>query len=758
MVPKQKKIKRTTSSTITVRYPPSRAIVNSGSWPGGLSRGVVVDRIDHFRASPTESFLLSLLVRMAFIVPTIVDSSTLDHPKVRSSSFLSSSTSLRFTTFNPVSKQCILTIPTQPRPRSTTQNVTMQVVDVKKFEVFMPALSSTMTEGRVVQWLKQPGDRVEVGEPLMVVESDKADMDVESFEAGYLASILVDEGQSCEVGLTVAFIVENKDDIDRVKGATLSSIPDTPTTSQSSSSPVQAALPVDTGLAAPPATKPDMAELFMPALSSTMAEGKIVQWLKSEGDAVASSDVIMVVESDKADMDVESFDDGFLAHISVEEGGVCAVGEPVGYLALTKDDMATVKAWATAQSAGATPNIGAPLADLHATPIATPPSSPASSTPPTPTTSATVVNEGRIIASPRAKVVAKELGVDLRFVPGTGPNSRIQEADVVKAKENGIGVGRAEPDTALASVSKTESVVPAGKVIATPEAKKIAKKEKIDLNTLTGTGIFGRITADDVLKAAGKAPEPKPAITRPEVPAVVTPLKEGNDKPTAIPSGAKAMNAMQKAVVQNMNASLNVPVFRITYKIKTTALDDLYAKVKSKGVTMSALLAKAAAITLTKHPIMNAQYGDHSIVYRPDIHIAMAVALNDGGLITPTLKDADKTDLYTMSRQWKDLVKRSLEKKLTPDEYSSGTFVISNLGMFGVEQFDAILPPGVPGILAIGASKPVVRLQSNGLIGVEKEMNVTLTADHRHIYGADGAKFLKDLAELIETDVTALLM
>lgn len=704
---------------------------------------------------------------MAFILTHVVNSLTLDQSNIRSSSFLSSSTSPRCTSFNPVLRHCILNFSSQPHLRSTTQNVAMQVVDIKKYQVFMPALSSTMTEGRVVQWLKQPGDRIEVGEPIMVVESDKADMDVESFESGYLASILIDEGQTCGVGVTVAFIVENKEDIDRVKDATQSSIADTVATTQSSSTPVQAALPVDTGLAAPPAAKPDMAEVFMPALSSTMTEGKVVQWLKNEGDAIASGDIVMVVESDKADMDVESFDEGFLAHISVDEGSVCAVGEPVGYIARSKDDIPTVKAWATAQSSGATPTIGAPAADLHVAPIAETPSPPAPSVASISTTPATVVNEGRIIASPRAKVVAKELGVDLRFVTGTGPNSRIQEADVVKAKEKGVGIGAAGSDTASKPVSGMESVVPAGKVIATPEAKKIAKKEKIDINTVTGTGVFGRITAHDVLKAAGKAPEPKPATkapepkpatTRSEASAAVAPLRENGNKLAEVPAGAKPMNAMQKAVVQNMNASLNVPVFRITYKIKTTALDDLYAKVKSKGVTMSALLAKAVAITLTKHPIMNAQYGDNSIIYRPDIHVAMAVALNDGGLITPTLKDADKTDLYSMSRQWRDLVKRSLEKKLTPDEYNSGTFIISNLGMFGVEQFDAILPPGVPGILAVAASKPVVGLQSNGLIGVEKEMNVTLTADHRHIYGADGAKFLKDLAELIETDVTALLM
>lgn len=621
----------------------------------------------------------------------------------------------------------------------------MQVLDVKKHEVFMPALSSTMTEGRVVQWLKQPGDKVNAGDPIMVVESDKADMDVECFDSGFLAAIYVDEGESCDVGVTVGVIVDNLDDIDKVKNsapasATRTAPPDP--VKDSSPAPAVAASVVPPAAAASPVAKPDMAEVFMPALSSTMTEGKVVEWYKSEGDPIESGEMVMVVESDKADMDVEAFDSGFLAHISIDAGESCAIGEPVGYIAKSLEDIPAVKAWASSQkSSGTSAAIEAPTASAPA-----PAEAPAATAAPVPASAtATVVNEGRIIASPRAKVVAKEVGIDLRFVAGTGPNGRIVEADVVKAKESGL---------AGAAPAPSVPVVPAGKVIATPEAKKIAKKEKIDISTVTGTGNFGRITAEDVLKAAGKAPAPKSAsVDREQKP----PAKEASEK-TPLPAGAVVMNSMQKAVVQNMNASLTVPVFRLTYSIKTAALDELYAKVKSKGVTMSALLAKAVAISLAKHPIMNAQYADNSIVYRPDINVAMAVALNDGGLITPTLKNADQTDLYSLSRNWKDLVKRASEKKLSPDEYNSGTFFISNLGMFGVDQFDAILPPGAPGILAIGASKPVVGLQSNGLVGVEKQMSVTLTADHRHVYGADAAKFLKDLTELLEGDVMALLM
>ncbi|PXF42796.1 hypothetical protein BWQ96_07503 [Gracilariopsis chorda] len=607
-----------------------------------------------------------------------------------------------------------------------------------------------MTEGRIVQWLKQPGDRVEVGESVMVVESDKADMDVESFEAGYLALIQVEEGESADVGATVGIIVESKDDISKV--GTSAPAP-AATKAPASSSQAQAPTPAPptpeapktaASSAAPP--KPKLAEIFMPALSSTMTEGKIVEWAKGEGDKVEVGDMVMVVESDKADMDVESFEEGYIAHISVDAGQSCVVGEPVAFLAKTEAEIPLVKAWATSTSAGAstekattsepsTSATTAAAAEAQAAPPVTTTSTPASMP---------VVNEGRIIASPLAKATAKKEGIDLKYVKGTGPSGRIVETDVLKAKE-------AQPVQPYTP--------PVGKIIATPDAKKVAKKEKIDLAAVKGTGNFGRITAEDVLRAAGKAPvEVGKAPATKSSPAKPAAAPEPSKTTTEIPAGAVAMNAMQKAVAQNMTASLTTPVFRLTYTIKTRALDELYAKLKPKGVTLSALLAKAVAIALSRHPIMNALYSEDTIVYRSEVNVAMAVALKDGGLITPTLMNADKTDLYTLSRNWKDMIQRAMDKKLTPKEYSGGAFIISNLGMFGVDQFDAILPPGVPGILAVGASKPVVGLQENGLVGVHKEMKVTMTADHRIIYGADGAEFLKELTNIIENETTELVM
>ena len=200
------------------------------------------------------------------------------------------------------------------------------------------------------------------------------------------------------------------------------------------------------------------------------------------------------------------------------------------------------------------------------------------------------------------------------------------------------------------------------------------------------------------------------------------------------------------------------PVFRVGYTITTDGLDALYKQIKSKGVTMTALLAKAVAVTLKKHPIVNASYTDQGIVYHRSVNIAMAVAMPDGGLITPVLQGADQVDIYSLSRQWKELVERARVKQLQPEEYNSGTFTLSNLGMFGVDRFDAILPPGQGGILAIGASRPQVVANDQGLIGVKRQMAVNITCDHRVIYGAHAAAFLQDLADLIENHPQSLTL
>jgi pyruvate dehydrogenase E2 component (dihydrolipoamide acetyltransferase) len=173
---------------------------------------------------------------------------------------------------------------------------------------------------------------------------------------------------------------------------------------------------------------------------------------------------------------------------------------------------------------------------------------------------------------------------------------------------------------------------------------------------------------------------------------------------------------------------------------------------------MTALLAKAVAVTLKKHPIVNASYTEQGIQYHSAINVAVAVAMPDGGLITPVLQNADQLDIYSLSRNWQSLVERSRMKQLQPQEYSSGTFTLSNLGMFGVDRFDAILPPGQGAILAIGAAHPQVVATDGGLMGIKRQMSVNITCDHRVIYGAHAAAFLQDLAKTIETESQSLTL
>jgi pyruvate dehydrogenase E2 component (dihydrolipoamide acetyltransferase) len=305
--------------------------------------------------------------------------------------------------------------------------------------------------------------------------------------------------------------------------------------------------------------------------------------------------------------------------------------------------------------------------------------------------------------------------------------------------------------------------------VVSPRASKLAKELKVDLNTLKGSGPYGRIVADDVEVAAnqGKQPTAKPVPPLPLIaaPTPITPPPPQTPAPaptpvasSAIPGQIVPLTTFQNAVVRGMVASLSVPVFRVAYTISTDGLDKLYKQIKSKGVTMTALLAKAVAVTLQKHPLVNASYSDQGIVYHSDINIAVAVAMDDGGLITPVLKNADLVDIYSLSRTWKSLVERARTKQLQPDEYNSGTFTLSNLGMFGVDKFDAILPPGQGSILAIGASRPQVVATADGLFGVRQQMQVNITSDHRIIYGAHAAAFLQDLTKLIETNPQSLTL
>ena len=594
---------------------------------------------------------------------------------------------------------------------------------IESTEIFMPALSSTMSEGKVVEWLKNVGDYVEAGEALMVVESDKADMDVEAFEDGYLAAILKGEGEMAVVGAPVGFLVSNEADLAAFSANPVSSSP---------------ANPPSTG--APAAGPPDVefSQIDMPALSSTMKEGKVVSWLKAEGDPISAGEAIMVVESDKADMDVEAFEDGFLAAIITEEGDSGAVGAPVALIAADEKDIPVLKKYAASLS-------GAPVAAASAA-AAPAPAAPAPAAPKKLSTSTAAASGDRVVASPLAKKKAEELGIEIATVSGTGPGGRITATDVENAA-TGAAPAKSAPTAAgkPAAPSKPSWTPAPGVIPATPMARAAAKKAKIELSTIQGTGQFGRVTLDDVKMATGeKEPERKRSTAAGE--------------PTVeLPNGFVPFTGMQKAVSNNMVATLTVPAFRVSTDIVMDNFEALYKKVKPDGVSVSALLAKAVALAIEKHPIMNSAYSDQNgggFLYKKDINIAMAVAI-DGGLITPTLMYANERPAKELAENWKELVGKAKSGTLSSAEYTSGTFTISNMGMFGVTEFGSLLPVGQGGILAVGATQDAIVPDSAAVLGMKKcrKMTVTLTCDHRHIYGSDAAIFLKTLKNIMENEL-----
>jgi pyruvate dehydrogenase E2 component (dihydrolipoamide acetyltransferase) len=484
----------------------------------------------------------------------------------------------------------------------------------------------------------------------------------------------------------------------------------------------------------------EFSQIDMPALSSTMKEGKVVSWLKSEGDAISAGEAIMVVESDKADMDVEAFEDGFLAAIITGEGESGAVGAPVALIAANEADIPALQAYAASLS-GAPPPAAAAAAPVAAAAVAAPKATAAPK-------AAAAATGGRVIASPLARKKAEDLGVDISTVSGSGPDGRITASDVEAAASGSPQAKKASGVAAAAGHTKPAWKPAAGVIAATPTARAMAKKAKLDITKIKGTGEFGRVTVDDVKMATG---EKKPTRAK---------ASTGGKEAVQLPEGTVAMTGMQRAVSNNMIATMTTPEFRVSRDIIMDGFDSLYQQLKPKGISVSAMIAKAVALAIEKHPIVNSAFspaGGGSIVYKPDINIAMAVAI-DGGLITPTLTYANERSVADLAENWKELVDKARAGTLSPAEYTSGTFTISNMGMFGVTNFGAILPQGQGGILAIGGTQEVIVPDSQAVLGMKKvkKMSVTLTCDHRQIYGADAALFLKTFADIMENKLTLL--
>jgi pyruvate dehydrogenase E2 component (dihydrolipoamide acetyltransferase) len=467
-------------------------------------------------------------------------------------------------------------------------------------------------------------------------------------------------------------------------------------------------------------------KVFMPKLSDAMETGKVIKWLKKEGDPVKGGDVIAEIETDKANVEIEAFGSGVLRKIVVEEGGQVPVGDMIGVIADPTEDISGVTAAAAAKPAGVAPAPATPAAAAAPAPAAKPPAAAAAAAP----------------------------------APG-GPLPAMESYQSVPATTAVVQMAPA------AATSAGATAAPAGgRVKASPLARKIAGQAGVDLRLIQGTGPGGRIIRRDV-EAAQAAPRPATAPAGAPQPA-------GAPRPTAVPGRPQfvipprpeaefedvPMSPMRAAIAKRMPMSkAPVPHFYVTSEV---AMDEAWALRERLNaldgqpkVSVTDMVIKAVALALLKNPGVNAQLSGQSIRVHHRAHIGIAVAL-DQGLITPVLRDCDVKPLGRIAVESRDLAERARGGKLRAQEISGATFSISNLGMYDVEEFSAIINPPEGAILAVGSvlQKPVVE---DGELAVGRRMKMTISCDHRVMDGAMGARFLQDVKRLLEEPLRLLV-
>ncbi|MEC9345201.1 MAG: pyruvate dehydrogenase complex dihydrolipoamide acetyltransferase [Pseudomonadota bacterium] len=435
--------------------------------------------------------------------------------------------------------------------------------------------------------------------------------------------------------------------------------------------------------------------ITMPALSPTMEEGTLAKWLVKPGDKVGPGDVICEIETDKATMEVEAVDEGTIGKLLVDEGteGV-KVNAPIALLLEEGEDKSALDGAVHAAASAQAPRAEEP-ARKETQKKAEPEPSPAPA--------ASSAGQGdRLLASPLAKRLASQAGLDLSLISGSGPNGRIVKRDVETAVAEGTGKKAAAPAAAA----------PASKATEAPAAKPA------------------------VLATAGSYP----------------PVTDDYEE--------IKLNAMRKTIARRLTESKQtIPHFYLTIDIELDRLlklrKDLNGRSDSYKISVNDFIVRGAALALRKHPKVNAQFTESAILQHRKVDVSVAVAI-EGGLITPVVRDADRKGLAQISAETKDLAGRARDGKLKPEEYQGGTFTISNLGMYGIDQFVAVINPPQAAILAVGsgAQKPVVK---DGALAVATVMTATLSCDHRVFGGAEGAEFLETLKGLLEDPITMLL-
>ena len=537
--------------------------------------------------------------------------------------------------------------------------------------VNMPRLSDTMEEGTVAKWLKKVGDAIEEGDILAEIETDKATMEFESFYSGTLLHIGIPEGEGAPVDSLLAIIGEKGEDISGL----ISGGAANPATPAPAAEAVPAVTEQKAATSSSTAAIPDGVEIVtMPRLSDTMEEGTVATWLKKVGDAIEEGDILAEIETDKATMEFESFYSGTLLHIGIQEGQSAPVDDVLAIIGPAGTDVSAV----LSGDAAATSTLSTDAAPVSSpTPAETPAAS--SQTVQAPT------NGGRVFASPLAKRIAADKGIDLSQLQGSGENGRIIRRDLE-------GVTAGQPVSAPAS----------------PAVANLA-----------------------------------PAVQ----------LSVGQESVESVKN-----SQMRKVIAKRLSESkFTAPHYYLTIEVE---MDEAKAARASMNelpdtkVSFNDMVLKACAMALLKHKQVNTTWKDDHTLFNHHVHLGVAVAVEDG-LVVPVIRHADQLSLSTIGAQVKDMAGRARTKKLTPAEMEGSTFTVSNLGMFGIEEFTSIINQPNSAILSVGAivEKAVVR---DGQIAIRSMMKLTLACDHRTVDGATGAQFLQTLKTYLEHPVTML--
>ncbi|MFX0557552.1 2-oxo acid dehydrogenase subunit E2 [Maribacter sp. CXY002] len=537
----------------------------------------------------------------------------------------------------------------------------------------MPRLSDTMEEGTVAKWLKKVGDKVEEGDILAEIETDKATMEFESFHEGTLLHIGIEEGDGAPVDTLLAIIGEEGEDISGLINGSSATIVES---NQDKGEAPQASKEENKEEVS--AEIPEGVEIVkMPRLSDTMEEGTVAAWLKHVGDDVEEGDILAEIETDKATMEFESFYSGKLLYIGIQEG--------------------------------------------ESSPV------------------------DAVLA-----VIGPE-GTDVDAVLGSKPSSAPKSTEADNKKEEKVTQAKSEKQEPAKAVADGQ------RIFVSPLAKKIAEDKGIDLSKVSGSGDHGRIIKKDIENYTPSA-EVKVA------PAQVA--KSSTDIPVvsmAIPSGEESTEEiknsnMRKAIAKALgNSKFNAPHFYLTIEVdmdNAKASREQINSLPDTKVSFNDMVLKACAMALRKHPQVNTSWNGDTTKQHKHIHMGVAVAV-DEGLVVPVIKHADLLGLTQIGSAVKDLAGKARNKKITPAEMEGSTFTVSNLGMFGILEFTSIINQPNSAILSVGAivEKPVVK---NGEIVVGNTMKLTLACDHRTVDGAVGAQFLQTLRYYVENPVTML--